>query len=149
MNLLKYLFLACLAFVIFTLYARCSHHARAAAAVELPLSEAGFVTLPPNDLPNGKAVIVSQPGCPKAEAKRVKELDFQLMNAGIPREIREDVNFTFSTQAEADLLNQFMGSATRPLVFVRGKVRGNPTVMEVVAEYRRVPLKPAVQKPAD
>jgi len=149
MNLLKYLFLACMAFVVFTLYARCNHHAKTAAVVELPLSEAGFTTLPPNNLSNDKAVIVSMSGCPRAEAKRVRELDFQLMNAGIPREIKEDVNFTFSTQDEADRLNRFMGSATRPLVFVRGKVRGNPTVMEVVSEFRGVPLKPTSPKNAE
>ena len=141
MNLLKYLFYAVLVFVAFTIYARYGNHPKAAVKVVLPVSDAGFVTLPPSNLPNDKAIILTLPGCPKAETKRARELDFQLMQAGIPREMRSDVSFSFSNDDEKNLLDTFTGSATYPLVFVRGKGRGNPTVMEVVSEFRGVPLK--------
>ncbi len=142
MNLLKYLFFAGLAFIAFTIYAKYSKQANAGAAVGPLVSAAGFTVMPPNDLPNDKAVIVALPDCSKEEAKRAHDLDFQLMQAGIPRVLRADVTFEFSSKVEEIRQNRYLNTVARPFVFVRGKLKGNPTVMEVVAEYRGVPLPP-------
>jgi hypothetical protein len=146
MNLLKYLFLALLAFLLFTLYAKYGRDAKSAAGDRLPVSEAGFATLPPTDLPDGKAVILTASNFSKEDRQRARELDFQLMQAGIPREMRSEVHFTGENPGEAARMKRYLESLPVPCVFVRGKVKGNPTVMEIVSEYRGVPLRQAPQE---
>lgn len=104
-------------------------------------SEAGFVLLQPGEANNGSVVIMSPPNCPSQEAQRARALADALASAGIPHEIRSEISFEITDEKEAARIQKFMGNVSNPLVLVRGRGKGNPTLDAVIAEYRSGPRK--------
>jgi len=117
--------------------ASASHSAPAADQA----SEAGFVMLKPEEAGSKTVVIMSAPNCPREEAVRARDLAAKLQSAGIPNELRSEISFSFTDEKEAARIQKFMGEVTNPLVLVRGRGKGNPTLEAVIAEYRSSPRK--------
>jgi len=113
----------------------------AAKTSEAAASEAGFVMLKPEEATNRSVVIMAAPNCPREEAVRARALAASLQAAGIPNEIRSEISFQITDEKEAARIQKFMGEVTNPLVLVRGRAKGNPTLDAVIAEYRSAPRK--------
>ena len=108
-----------------------------------------FVTLPPADGHGINSVyIVAPENCPSDAAQRADGLARDLGTAGINPVRTELVDFgQLRAQAQADSMPQSMidqalrinniMTGTLPIVFVRGRAKNNPTLKEVVAEYKR------------
>ena len=116
-------------------------NAAAAKAPDATASEAGFVMLKPDEATNGSVIIMSAPNCPREEAVRARALAASLQAAGIPNEIRSEISFSFTDEKEAARIQQFMAGVSNPLVLIRGRGKGNPTLEAVVAEFRSGPRK--------
>jgi hypothetical protein len=112
-----------------------------AAAAPEAASEAGFVMLKPEEANSKTVVIMSAPNCPREEAVRARALAAKLQAAGIPNELRSEISFSFTDEKEAARIQKFMGEVTNPLVLIRGRAKGNPTLEAVIAEYRSGPRK--------
>ena len=100
------------------------------------LSEAGFLLLKPEEAQNPNVTIMSPPHCPSTDARRARALGDSLARAGIPHEMKSEISFTLTDPKEAERVQQFMGNVANPLVLVRGWAKGNPTLDQVIAQYR-------------
>ncbi len=98
-----------------------------------------FVNLPTPSGHSGMGVIVFAPAnCPKAAGQRADDMMSRLASSGIPATRARDANFStegMSPQAIQDLNSVMAG--TLPAVFVNGTGKANPSVEEVLAQYRR------------
>jgi len=103
------------------------------------LSPAGFFLLSRDEASNPRVVIMSPPDCPSVEAHRAQALAEALAQAGIPSEMRQELNFTFHDPDDAARVNRHTPNLANPLVLVRGWAKGNPSLAEVVAQYRAQP----------
>lgn len=129
------------AFTIVGKVRQASAGSAAAKAPDATASEAGFVLLKSDDATNGSVIIMSPPNCPSQEAQRARALAAALASAGIPHQVRSEISFEFNDEKEAARIQKFMGEVTNPLVLVRGRGKGNPTLEAVIAEYRSSPRK--------
>jgi hypothetical protein len=100
------------------------------------LSAAGFFLLSRDDAKNPNVVIMSPPNCPSHEAQRARALGDSLAQAGIPHEMRSGIQFQFNNPDDVARVNKYMTDVANPLVLVRGWARGNPSLDQVIAQYR-------------
>ncbi len=108
-----------------------------AAAIAAITDSRGFITLaPPDGTSSAKVLIVAAQNCPKEGTRRAENLAQQLAAMAIPHSRLSRVAFTppAGDPSFADRLNLIMNSEV-PIVFVNGKVKSNPDIDEVVAEY--------------
>lgn len=136
MGSLKYLLILAAAWGAYQAWGK--YQAEQRAEQLMAASEHGFVAIPSPAGMNAEQVIVFAPlNCPSQEAQRADELARQLENRGVPVARVKDARFDFVApdQAGMAVLNQVM-TGTLPVVFVAGKAKGNPTLDEVLAEYR-------------
>lgn len=101
-------------------------------------SENGFVPLPPVDGHKTSAVVVlAAENCTMDEARRADLLASDLSRQGVPVVRSHNVGFTFDAgdRAAAQRIQSVMNGQL-PIVFVRGRAKANPTLKEVLAEYR-------------
>lgn len=99
------------------------------------LSAAGFFLLDRNAGSAARVTVMVAPNCPRDEAARGRALQAALQQAGIPAEISNQLQVSFTDPGEAERVQRFMASVANPLVIVRGWAKGNPTPDDVVAEY--------------
>lgn len=100
--------------------------------------DGSFVELP---LPDGVAargvVIFAPENCPSEAAQRARHLARTLSARNIPYRETSSANFSaLSSQEEVARVTAVMEGPI-PIVYVNGRAKANPTVEEVVAEYRR------------
>jgi hypothetical protein len=130
------------AIVVLTVYGKvkqrsAANPAPAASSAKDPgLSEAGFFLLKREEASNPRVTIMSPPNCPSHEAQRARDLEASLQAAGVPCEMKNSIEFTFTDPADAERVQQYMASVANPLVLVRGWAKGNPTAEDIVAQYR-------------
>jgi hypothetical protein len=114
------------------------HNEHLGAAASAAITDSlGFITLvPPDGTSPAKVLIVAAQNCPKEGARRAENLAQQLAALTIPHSRLSRVAFTppADDPSFAGRLNTIMNSEV-PLVFVNGKVKSNPDLEEVVAEY--------------
>ena len=100
----------------------------------------GFVPIPthPDGQDHNIVYVIAAKNCPHADSQRADRLTADLAAKHIPVIRGDTVGFTFhdpavegATQQELVLLN----SGKLPIVFLRGRVKNNPTLAEVIAEY--------------
>jgi hypothetical protein len=135
----KALLLLVVAFGVFTLYAkyRQAHPAPASSETRADhTSPAGFVLLKRDDTRNPTVTVMVAPGCPRDEAVRGRELHAALQQAGIPCAMANTLEISFTDPAEAQRVQQFMSGVRNPLVLVRGWAKGDPSLQDVIAQYR-------------
>jgi hypothetical protein len=100
----------------------------------------GFIdVLMPDAAPPHTVLVFAPVHCPSNDAQRADAMSKELTKMGIPN-IRAANYFASSlTRDQIDLINRtyvVLGGAV-PTVMIDGKGKANPTVEEVVAEYRR------------
>jgi hypothetical protein len=109
-----------------------------AAATAKATSSNGFVTLPaPSGTPAGRVLVIAAENCTADAARRADDLAHELSKQRIPVTRTHNVNFTFN-QPDAVLMQRLntVMNGELPIVFVGDRVKNNPTLTEVVAEYR-------------
>lgn len=139
MAILKALLVLVAAFGVFTLYAKYRQAHPAPASSDAPASDtspAGFVLIKREDARNPTVTVMVAPGCPRDEAVRGRELHAALQQAGIPCAMSNTLQISFNDPAEAGRVQQFISGARNPLVLVRGWAKGNPSLEDVIAQYR-------------
>jgi hypothetical protein len=106
-----------------------------AMALAAVTDEHGFSALAsPSGADPRKVWIVAAVNCPREGARRADELAAQLAERNMSFDRRANVSFSFDDAGQADQLQSIMNSDT-PIVFVNGRVKSNPALDEVVAEY--------------
>lgn len=101
-----------------------------------PANESGFVDIPPPvGLSRTAVLIFSPPNCPSAEAQQARVLSRALAELGIPHLITSQANFDLDSPEAVRAVKRVM-EGQGPVVLVHGRGKGNPTLDEVVAEYR-------------
>lgn len=101
-------------------------------------SEGGFVSVPMPDGMSPHGVVVFAPeNCPSDAAQRAYALVSDLGSRGVPVSRADAASFdNLPDAATAERVRTVM-SGQVPIVFVNGKAKSNPSVEEVVSEYRR------------
>jgi hypothetical protein len=135
----KCVLVAVVAVVVLTVYGKVKQRSGSAgsgsvAATEL--SPAGFYHLKRDEAANSRVAIMVAPNCPSHESARGRELHAALQRAGVPADLKNNLEFTFTDMAEAERVQKFMAKVQNPLVLVRGWAKGNPSVEDVLAQYR-------------
>lgn len=100
----------------------------------------GFVpVVTPEGAPRDTAVILAALNCPSAQAKRADDLASQLTGMGIPTQRANNYSVAIVSREQQEILTQTNAvlSGTIPIVIVNGMAKANPTLDDVVAEYRR------------
>ena len=112
--------------------------ASAHASAVLAASPNGFVSLPsPYPAPKDAVLILAAENCPGDAAQRADSLARGLRNEGIPCTRSSEISLIpteETTEADIARLNEIMLGAL-PIVFVNGRVRNNPSIGEIEAEY--------------
>jgi hypothetical protein len=98
----------------------------------------GFMALPGDSGPLSKGVhVIAAENCPEDAAQRADRLAEQLAKAGLPVQRGHQVSFSLGN-ADAGAAQRITSvmNGELPIVFVHGKVKSNPSLDEVLAEYR-------------
>ena len=98
----------------------------------------GFVSLPAVLGQSPSAVIVvAAENCPHEDAQRADRLAEDLSRSGVPVVRAHSIGFD-TTSGDQDVLGRINRVMTGqlPIVFVRGRAKANPTLSEVLAEFR-------------
>jgi hypothetical protein len=100
----------------------------------------GFVSvIMPDDAPRNTVLIFAALNCPSAQAKRANAMATQLTQMGIPTQRTSNYSAARLTRDQMPILartNAVMGGEI-PIVLINGVAKANPSVDEVVSEYRR------------
>ena len=107
-------------------------------ALAAATSEGGFVSIPMPDGMSPHGVVVFAPeNCPSDAAQRAYALVSDLGSRGVPVSRSDSASFgDLPDAATAERVRAVM-SGEVPIVFVNGKAKPNPSLEEVVTEYRR------------
>lgn len=101
-------------------------------------SNNGFVALPPAEGADGRSVLViAAENCPHEDAQRADSLAGDLSGMGIPVVRAHNISFSFSGTDSA-VTNRILSvmNGPLPIVIVHGRAKSNPSLEQVVAEYR-------------
>jgi hypothetical protein len=117
-------------------YHQWSQRERSTAAAAAP-SNSTFITLPVvADANPTRVMVIAAEDCPEAAARRADELAERLARDGIPVTRTHNVSFPAVNGAdELQRVNRVM-QGELPIVIVHGRAKANPTLDEVLAEYR-------------
>jgi hypothetical protein len=137
MSVLKVLVVAAIVAGGYYAYTKNQRHAAAGESAEAVVSANGFVLLPAvNDQGSGVLVFAAQ-GCPLEDAARADQLAADLKSSGIPVRRTNDIGFTMTSPDPGAVQRmQVVMNGQLPIVFVNGRGKANPTLSEVLAEYR-------------
>jgi len=119
-------------------------HAHQRAVIERELLAAadsiGFVPVlsPAGATPN-VALILAALNCPSAQAKRADSMALLLTQMGIPNQRTNSYSIANLTREQMPMVTRTNAvmSGEIPIVIINGMAKANPTVDEVIAEYRR------------
>lgn len=112
-------------------------HQTTAATEKVP-SANGFTALPaPGGTAPGRVLVIAAENCTADAARRADDLAYELSKQKIPVTRTHNVNFEFSNPDSGLMqrLNSVMNGEL-PIVFVGDRAKNNPTLAEVLAEYR-------------
>jgi len=109
------------------------------AAVAAITDEHGFMALdPPQGVSTGEVMILAAQNCPREGAQRADRLAREMVERGFRFKRASNASFSPSPTDDIDAFvrrhNAVMNGQV-PIVFVNGRVKANPGVEEVVAEY--------------
>lgn len=111
---------------------------KASAPQAAAAGSSGFMALPGDSGPLSKGVhVIAAENCPEDAAQRADRLAEQLAKAGLPVQRGHQVSFSLNN-ADAGAAQRITSvmNGELPIVFVHGKVKSNPSLDEVLAEYR-------------
>ena len=136
MSLPRLLVLVALAAGAYHLWtARAARH-----ALEGATNARGFVSVPMPDGMATRGVVVFAPkDCPSEVAQRAQSLVSDLGGRGIPVRLESAASFSDLPDTATQQRVRAVMQGEDPVVFVNGRAKGNPTLQDVVAEYRDRP----------
>ncbi len=110
-----------------------------AAAIAALTDERGFIEFEmPEGARNNEVLIVAAQNCPREGAVRADRLAREMAERNIRYRRSSSVSFSVPQDADTDTFvrrNNAIMNGEVPIVFVNGKVKSNPGVDEVIAEY--------------
>jgi len=110
-----------------------------AAAIAALTDERGFIEFEmPQGARNNEVLIVAAQNCPKDGAVRADRLAREMAERNIRYRRSSGVSFSVPQNADVDTFvrrNNAIMNGEVPIVFVNGKVKSNPGLDEVIAEY--------------
>ena len=134
MNLIKALLLLAIAGGGYQYWQKHAAEADLAAAT----SASGFVQVP---MPEGMAahgvVVFAPDNCPSDAAQRAYALVSELGGMGVPVVRASAASFDNLPDAETAARVRAVMDGPIPVVFVNGRAKADPSVQDVIAEYRR------------
>ena len=146
MNFFKFLLLVAGVYAAYTWWSKTDLEPRGTS--QQPTSTSGSLSAEPS--PNGfrptlipasggadRVVIVAPVNCSSKACKTGDSLANALRNQGVKVVRTQNLSFGKITNAEEMRLAQSAASSSLPIVFVGNRVKGNPTLAEVLAEYRQ------------
>lgn len=101
----------------------------------------GFVAVAmPDGAQPDTAIILAALNCPSAQAKRADAMAAQLNRMGIPNRRANNFSVSHITREQVALIERtnVVMTGEIPIVFINGMAKANPSIEEVVAEYRRI-----------
>ncbi len=117
-------------------YYKKQQEAKVAAQGSEAASGSTFVALPPAEGHVPDTVVVLAPeNCTRDEARRAEQLTRDLSSQGVRVVKTNNIGFANLQPGQVQQVNAVM-SGPIPIVFVRGKAKANPTLDEVIAQYR-------------
>lgn len=140
MRLLKILLVVGVAAVGYKQWNQYQHNRELAALAQQ--SPGGFIPVSmPSQAPTGHVYILAPLNCPSPEARRADELAARLHQLGIPVKRGSGYSLQFGEPTEQAIADAKRTShileGPIPAVFVNGMGKSNPTLEDVLAEYRR------------
>jgi len=113
-----------------------------AASLAAITDERGFLEFaPPTGFSTNQVLIVAAQNCPREGAVRADKLAREMAEQGIPFVRSSSVAFSPPDASDIDRYverhNKVMNGEV-PIVFVNGKVKSNPGLDDVIAEYQSV-----------
>ena len=110
-----------------------------AAAIAALTDERGFIEFGmPQGAKNNEVLIVAAQNCPKEGAVRADRLAREMAERNIRYRRSSGVSFSVPQNADVDSFvrrNNAIMNGEVPIVFVNGRVKSNPGLDEVIAEY--------------
>ncbi|HEX5123029.1 MAG TPA: hypothetical protein VFV97_07265 [Rhodanobacteraceae bacterium] len=107
----------------------------AAALAELT-DENGFVALAqPVGIRPDKVFIFAPANCPREAGQRSDALTQSLADRGVAYSRSAHLSYEPMDQVMLDRVNAMLAGDNAPIVFVNGRIKANPALEEVVAEY--------------
>lgn len=118
------------------------HYHKPSVLTAINLDEAspnGFLAMPnPDSIDPDQVVIFAPIGCPREAGQRARALAESLGQQNIPVVQSDSANFELADATPALLQRvETVMKGEIPIVFVKGKAKANPTLAEVLAEYKR------------
>jgi hypothetical protein len=100
-------------------------------------SAQGFVQLPavPGHGNGTEVIVFAAKNCPLEDSQRAESLAAALRAAGIPVRQTNDISFTSSDPSDFPKVDRVMRGRL-PIVLVNGKARNDPSLEDVLTEYR-------------
>jgi len=98
----------------------------------------GFVAVPPpNGAPANTVMVVAAENCPHEDAQRADRLTAELKGRGIPVQRSHQVSFTIDSPDAAvpERIDSVMNGQL-PIVFINGRAKPNPSIEDVIAEFK-------------
>ena len=99
------------------------------------VSAHGFVSLPIDAIDPDVVLVGAAENCPKEDARRADRLAEDLSRSGVRVQRAHSVSFSSNDPDAFGHINAVMNGSL-PIVFVRGNAKANPTLEEVLAEYK-------------
>jgi hypothetical protein len=120
------------------------HEQRLKTAISEEVSENGFSRLPYNIFPDG-IIILAAMNCTKEQARKADSLAAELKRRGVPHRRTNTIDSVIEIKGEDDKEKRkqkrdrlgFLINQPPPLVVVNNKVRSNPDLEAILAEYQR------------
>jgi len=110
-----------------------------AAAIAALTDERGFIEFQmPQGAKNNEVLIVAAQNCPRDGAVRADRLAHDMAERNIRYRRASGVSFSVPQDGDVDTFvrrNNVIMNGEVPIVFVNGKVKSNPDLDEVIAEY--------------
>lgn len=109
------------------------------SGISLEENENGFITLPPaTGQIAGTVYVVAARNCPHDAAQRADRLAEALTQDGIPVQRADSIGFFAQSPVDSAVMDRMMQimNGPLPIVFISGRVKSNPTLKDVVAEFK-------------
>jgi len=107
-----------------------------AAALAALTDENGFIALAqPAGITPDKVFIFAPANCPREAGRRSDALTQSLADRGVAYSRSAHLAYEPMDQVILDRVNAVIAGDNAPIVFVNGRIKANPTLEEVLAEY--------------
>jgi hypothetical protein len=138
MSAVKFVAVAAAAGLAYLVWHKHQLHVETAAIAAL-MDERGFIEFAlPEGAKNNEVLIVAAQNCPHEGAVRADDLAREMAEHNIRYRRSSHISFSVPQDADVDMFSRRSNAIMNgkvPIVFVNGRVKSNPGLDEVIAEY--------------